>query len=133
MARGIKTLKDVAGVYKKAVSDAIQSGPTKAYKTGNLFRSFNQDPNNTADKIGFKERDTYIFRVVIGPQNAEYGSYVHSGTRYMGPRPYAEAGAQSREFKFALDEFMNEKVSEKLDAEFLKISKDFKKAGFQVS
>ena len=50
MARGIKSLKDVAGVYKKAVSDAIQSGPTKAYKTGNLFRSFNQDPNNAADR-----------------------------------------------------------------------------------
>jgi hypothetical protein len=129
----MKTLKDLAGVYKKSVSDAIQSGPTRAYKTGNLFRSFNQDNRNSADNIGFQERDTYIFRVIIGPQNAEYGSYVHSGTKYMAARPYAEVAAQSKEFKDALDEFMNEKVSDKLDTEFLKISKDFKKAGFQVN
>ena len=129
----MKTLKDLAGVYKKSVSDAIQSGPTRAYKTGNLFRSFNQDSRNTADNIGFQEKDTYIFRVIIGPQNAEYGSYVHSGTRYMNARPFAEAGAKSPEFKSALDEFMNEKVSDKLEQEFLKICKDFKKAGFQVN
>ena len=129
----MKTLRDVAGIYKKKVSEAISSGPTRAYKTGNLFRSFNQDPRNTADNIGFKDKENYIFRVVVGPQNAEYGSYVHSGTRYMAARPYAEVAAQSKEFKDALDEFMNQKVSEKLDNEFLKISKDFKKAGFQVS
>tara|TARA_R110000772_G_scaffold2435_2_gene8668 strand:+ start:741 stop:1142 length:402 start_codon:yes stop_codon:yes gene_type:complete len=133
MAKGIKSLKDVAGVYKVAVSDAIQSGPTRAWKTGNLFRSFNTDGRNSAEKIGFQENDTFIFRVVIGPQNAEYGSYVHSGTKYMKGRPYAEAGAKSPEFKFALDEFMNGKVGEKLDTEFLKISKDFKKAGFQIT
>ena len=51
----------------------------------------------------------------------------------MAARPYAEVAAQSKEFKDALDEFMNEKVSDKLDTEFLKISKDFKKAGFQVN
>ena len=129
----MKTLRDVAGIYKKKVSEAISSGPTRAYKTGNLFRSFNQDPRNTADNIGFKDKENYIFRVVVGPQNAEYGSYVHSGTKYMAARPYAEVAAQSKEFKDALDEFMNQKVSEKLDNEFLKISKDFKKAGFQVS
>lgn len=129
----MKTLRDVAGIYKKKVSEAISSGPTRAYKTGNLFRSFNQDPRNTAENIGFKDKENYIFRVVVGPQNAEYGSYVHSGTRYMAARPYAEVAAQSKEFKDALDEFMNQKVSEKLDNEFLKISKDFKKAGFQVS
>jgi hypothetical protein len=129
----MKTLRDVAGIYKKKVSEAISSGPTRAYKTGNLFRSFNQDPRNTAENIGFKDKENYVFRVIIGPQNAEYGSYVHSGTRYMAARPYAEVAAQSKEFKDALDEFMNQKVSEKLDNEFLKISKDFKKAGFQVS
>lgn len=129
----MKTLKDVAGVYKTQVSNAIQQGPTRAYKTGNLFRSFNNDPRNTADKIGFKEKDTYIFRVVIGPENAEYGSYVHNGTRYMSARPYAQAGANSPEFKRAVDEFMNGKVEENLDDVFVKISADFKKAGFQVS
>jgi hypothetical protein len=129
----MKTLRDVAGIYKKKVSEAISSGPTRAYKTGNLFRSFNQDPRNTAENIGFKDKENYVFRVIIGPQNAEYGSYVHSGTKYMAARPYAEVAAQSKEFKDALDEFMNQKVSEKLDNEFLKISKDFKKAGFQVS
>lgn len=129
----MKTLRDVAGIYKKQVSEAISSGPTRAYKTGNLFRSFNQDPRNSAQEIGFKEKDTYIFRVVVGPQNAEYGSYVHSGTSRMEARPYAKAGAQSREFKSAVDELINETVSDKLNGMFLKISKDFKKAGFSVS
>tara|TARA_R110002167_G_scaffold117492_5_gene293526 strand:- start:11537 stop:11935 length:399 start_codon:yes stop_codon:yes gene_type:complete len=128
-----KSLKDIAGIYKQAVSNAIKSGPTKAYRTGNLYRKFNQDPRNSASQVGFKENENFIFRVVVGPRDAEYGSYVNSGTKYMKARPFAEVGAKSKEFTLALDEFMNGQVSKKLEDEFITISKDFKKAGFSVS
>ena len=128
----MKTLKDVAGIYKQSVSTAIQSGPTKAYKTGHLYNKFNSDGRNSADSIGFAEGTKFIFRVVVGPDGAEYGSYVNSGTRYMHARPFGEAGANSPQFKTTLNEFMNGKVDDMLGKVVGKIYNDFKKYGFEV-
>jgi len=142
----MKTLSDVAKVYKKAAGKAIYPGSTytsyktgtsKAFKTGNLLSKFVTSPSNVPNSIGRENKLTkgikYTFVLDVAPRGAEYGQYVHYGTSKMGKRPFAEIGAESDEFQNALEEFLKDKVddiaTEYLDA----IDTQFKKAGFTVS
>lgn len=137
-----KSLKDVAKVYKDKALQSInpgvpykpyKTGSSKAYKTGRLFGSIASD--NRIDTMFRKDKNTdkIIFTFDISPSGAPYGKYVHNGTRYMKKRPFAEIAAESPEFKFALDEYINTNVVQgKLDAFFDAFSEQWKKAGYKT-
>lgn len=134
----MKTLKDLAGLYKTSALNAInpgvpysgyKTGVSKAYKSGNLYRQV--DNKNTAQSIIKKDKDSESFTLIlnIAPGGAEYGKYVHSGTRSMSKRPFAELAAENPEFKQQLNNYMQNVVENKLSEYFEVISKDFEKAG----
>mgnify|MGYP003136808271 FL=1 len=123
----MKTLKDIAGIYKSETIKAIRQGPTKAFKTGNLYR--NVDQSNKASSMVIKQKgprkgeQKYSFKINVSPQGAPYGKFVHGGTSKMRARPYAKVGASSPLFKKAMDEFMNGQSEITLDGIFAEIDK----------
>ena len=132
----MKTLKDVAGLYKSKVLENIQSGPNRAYKTGNLYNridSSNQAASMVKVQKKGKEIDDVTFTINISPNGAQYGQYVHNGTYKMKARPFAKSAAQDTEFQNVMNEFMNGYVGDRLQDWSDNISKDFKKAGFTIS
>lgn len=124
----MKTLKDIAGIYKSETIKAIRQGPTKAFKTGNLYRSVDQ--SNKASNMVRKQKgprkgeNKYTLVINIAPSGAPYGKFVHEGTvKMQPPRPYAKVGASSPTLKKAIDEFMNEQSEITLDGIFADIGK----------
>jgi hypothetical protein len=137
-----KSLKDVAKVYKDKALQAInpgvpyknyKTGSSKAYKTGRLLSSIASE--NRISNIFRKDKNTeqIVFSFDIAPNGAPYGKYVHNGTYKMGKRPFAEIAAESPEFKFALDQYINTNVVQgKLDSFFNNINEQMEKAGVKV-
>ena len=106
----MKTLKDVAGLYKTLAQTYMVNGPWKpAYKTGNLYKQVG-DYNDAQQMI---QQDNGIYRLVLdyAPPSAYYGRYVENGTYKMKARPFAQYAAQSDALRAAIDEFMQTQVS----------------------
>jgi HK97 gp10 family phage protein len=125
----MKTLKDLAGLYKTLAQTNLTTGKTRAYKTGNLYTQISQ--KNTADNmVSSPSKGKYVITLNYGPDQAEYGKFVEEGTSKMEARPFAENAANSPEMRMAVDEFMNGKVDELLVDWQTKFTKDMKKLGF---
>lgn len=133
----MKTLKDIAGLYRSLATQNLQSGPLKAFKTGNLYRNVSQ--YNTLDRMirtrkGAKKGDTsYDLVLQVAPPGAKYGRFVEKGTYKMKARPFGEAAANSKELARAVDQFMKGQVEASLEVFEEQITKKFVKAGFTVS
>lgn len=105
----MKTLKDVAGLYKTLAQTYMINGPWRpAYKTGNLFRQVG-DYNSATRMI---QQDNGVYKLVLdyAPPAAYYGRYVENGTYKMEARPFAQYAAQDQALKLAIDEFMGTQV-----------------------
>lgn len=142
MPKGTKTLKDVAKVYKTKALQAInpgvpykgyKTGTSKAFKTGNLYNKVAGSNKPDTMFVFDKQTEKYTFNFRIAPSGADYGKYVHNGTRKMQRRPFGELAAESPEFKKAINEFMNGKVGDKLSDIFEGFDKKAKKSGLEVS
>jgi len=138
----MKTLQDVAKSFKQAAGKAIYPGVTypayktrssKAFKTGNLLSKFVSDPNNNPNKIGRKTINGFELVLTVGPQGAEYGTYVHFGTRKMGERPFAEIGSGDKNFQTELGLFLTEQAGDFVEDYMGSMDSEWKKAGFEVS
>ena len=138
----MKTLQDVAKSFKKAAGKAIypgvpysgyKTGTSKAFKTGNLLSKFVTSPQNAPNQIGRKTINGFELVLEIGPQGAEYGTYVHYGTSKMKKRPYAELATQDSEFNNVLNEFLGDEVDEMVLEEIGAMDAMFRTAGFEVS
>lgn len=133
----MKTLKDIAGLYRGLATQNLQSGPLKAFKTGNLYRNVSQ--YNTLDRMirtrkGAKKGDTsYDLVLQVAPPGAKYGRFVEKGTYKMKARPFGETAANSKELARAVDQFMKGQVEASLEVFEEQITKKFVKAGFTVS
>jgi hypothetical protein len=136
------TLQDVSKVFRKEVGKAIYPGvpyskyktrSSRAFKTGNLLTKFISSPQNAINNIGSKIKGGYQFVITIAPDGAEYGRWVHYGTRKMDARPYAEIAAESKPFRDALDELMQGEVEGVVETLFDSLDNEFGKAGFKVS
>ena len=106
----MKTLKDVAGLYKTLAQTYMVNGPWRpAYKTGNLYRQVG-DYNDAQQMI---QQDNGVYKLVLdyAPPSAYYGRFVERGTYKMTARPFAQYAAQSDALKAAIDEFMQAQVS----------------------
>lgn len=138
----MKTLQDVAKSFKKAAGKAIypgvpytgyKTGSSKAFRTGNLLSKFVSSPQNAPNQIGRKIINGYQFVLQVGPQGAEYGSYVHYGTRKMNKRPFAEIAANDKEFQIELGLFLQDTAGEFVQEELGAMDALFRTAGFEVS
>jgi len=135
----MKTLRDVAKVYKdnalKAINPGVpyrkyKTGSSKAYKTGNLYKQVaSENRIQTMVKEDSRGDITFQFKFNV----PDYAKYVHYGTRKMKARPFAKIAAESAEFKKVKDEVMNEKSAEVLDGIFADLDKMCKAGGPNLS
>lgn len=131
----MKTLKDVAKVYKDTALRAInpgvpysyKTGSSKAFKTGNMFRQV--AGANRIDTMFREDKRTGKITFTFNFSSPDYAKYVHYGTKKMGKRPFAQIAAQSPEFKKVKDEVMNAKTAEVLDDIFADLNKLWKSGG----
>ena len=114
----MKTLKDVAKIYKDKALTAInpgvpynkyKTGSSKAYKTGKMYKDVaSRNRIQTMFQKDKKGKITFTFNF----SQPDYAKYVHDGTRYMKARPFAKLAAQSPEFgeeaKLVLDSIFEE-------------------------
>ena len=135
----MKTLRDVAKVYKDKALQAInpgvpykgyKTGSSKAYKTGKLFKEV-AGRNRIQTMITEDKRGNITFRFSL--QVPDYAKYVHYGTKKMKARPFAQIAATSPEFIKAKDEAMNEKSAEVLDDIFADLDKIWQAGGDNLS
>jgi hypothetical protein len=124
----MKTLKDVAGLYKTLAQTYMVTGPWKpAYKTGNLYKQVG-DYNDAQQMI---QQDNGVYKLVLdyAPPSAYYGRYVENGTYKMTARPFAQYAANSDALKAAIDEFMQTQVSSTVEDLGTKLSVSLGKFG----
>ena len=85
----MKTLRDVAKVYKDKALQAInpgvpykgyKTGSSKAYKTGRLYKEI-ASRNRIATMVTEDKRGNITFRFSL--QVPDYAKYVHYGTKKM--------------------------------------------------
>lgn len=129
----MKTLADVAKVYKTVAQTLIQNGYSgwkKApYDTGNLYRTIGSF--NNEQRMVYTQGKRSFLNLNYAPKGAEYGVYVEKGTSRMQSRPFAETAANSTELKNAIREYQNSEVDEvrkEIDKRMTVIMKD---AGFK--
>lgn len=128
----MKTLKDLAGLYKTLAQTNLTTGPTKAYKTGNLYNQIGS--KNSADSmISTPSKSKFVLTLNYAPQDATYGKFVEEGTVYMDARPFAEKAANDPKLKLEINGFVNGKVDEILVEQIAKVTKEMRAAGFKVS
>lgn len=131
----MKTLKDVAKIYKDKALQAInpgvpykkyKTGSSKAYKTGNLYKGVAQQ-NRINTMFTEDKKGNITFRLKFSVPS--YAQYVQYGTKNMKARPFAKIAAESPEFIKAKDEVMNEKTAELLDDIFSDLDKMWSQGG----
>ena len=128
----MKTLKDLAGLYKTLAQTNLTTGPTKAYKTGNLYNQIGS--KNSADSMTSSPSKTkFVLTLNYAPSDATYGKFVEEGTSKMEARPFAEKAANDPKLKLEIDSFVNGKVSEILVDQVALMTKEMRRAGFKVS
>ena len=135
----MKTLKDVAKVYKdqalKAINPGVpfkgyKTGSSKAYKSGKLYKEV-ASRNRIQTMVTEDKRGNITFKLNF--QLPDYAKYVHFGAKKMKARPFAQLAAQSPEFIKIKDEVMNEKSAEVLDDIFEDLDKIWKAGGDNLS
>lgn len=135
----MKTVKDVAKVFRAKAAEAIYPGlsyksrNSKAFKTGNLLTKFITDPRNSFANIPKQVGDgSYVFELQIAPGGAYYGRWVHNGTRKMKGRPFGEIASEQPEVKKVFEEFIQTQAEEFIDKKMESFNRTILKAGFKM-
>jgi len=135
----MKTLKDVAKIYKDKALTAInpgvpynkyKTGSSKAYKYGKMYKDVaSRNRIQTMFQKDKKGKITFTFNF----SQPDYAKYVHDGTRYMKARPFAKLAAQSPEFIKAKDELVGEEAKLVLDGIFEELGTMWESGGDNLS
>ena len=111
----MKTLKDLAGLYRSLAQTNMLSGPWRpVYKTGNLYNRIGSY-NSVNQMLTEISQNKYTLTLNFAPPGATYGYFAETGTgthSRIGPRPFAEMAANSTQLSMAINEFMEGKVEE---------------------
>ena len=111
----MKTLKDLAGLYRTLAQTNMLSGPWRpVYKTGNLYNRIGSY-NSVNQMLKEVSQNKYTLTLNFAPPGATYGYFAETGTgthSRIGPRPFAEMAANSTQLQLAINEFMEGKVEE---------------------
>ena len=114
----MKTLKDLAGLYRTLAQTNMVNGPWRpVYKTGNLYRTIGSY-NTVTNMLKEISENKYTLTLNFAPPGATYGYFAETGTgthSRIGPRPFAEMAANSSELSNAINEFMGGKVEEAVE------------------
>ena len=135
----MKTLKDVAKIYKDKALTVInpgvpynkyKTGSSKAYKTGKMYKDVaSRNRIQTMFQKDKKGKITFTFNF----SQPDYAKYVHDGTRYMKARPFAQIAALSPEFIKAKDELVGEEAKLVLDSIFEELGTMWESGGDNLS
>jgi hypothetical protein len=129
----MKTLSEVAKVYKSIAQSYIQNGYSgwkkPPYDTGNLYRSIGSFNND--QRMAFKQGNRSFLNLNYAPPEAKYGIYVEKGTRLMASRPFAETAANSSEVRAAIKQYQNSEVDEVRKEIDKRMTIIMKEAGFK--
>ena len=135
----MKTLKDVAKIYKDKALTAInpgvpynkyKTGSSKAYKTGKMYKDV-ASRNRIQTMFQKDKKGKITFKLNF--QLPDYAKYVHDGTRYMKARPFAKLAAESPEFIKAKDELVGEEAKLVLDSIFEELGTMWESGGDNLS
>ena len=136
----MKTLKDVAKIYKDKALTAINPGvPYNKYKTGsskakNTGRMYSEIASRNRIQTMFqKDKKTGKITFTFNFSQPDYAKYVHDGTRYMKARPFAKLAAESPEFIKAKDELVGEEAKLVLDSIFEELGTMWESGGDNLS
>ena len=150
----MKELKDLAKQYRKSAAEAIYPGlpypkykrapksplppnpsgqGSRAFASGNLLTKFITSPQNALESIASKIGNGYQIVVNVAPDGAEYGRWVHYGTRRMIARPFAEIATQDPNFQTDLGLYLQDLAGDFVDEYMGTMDSKWKSAGFQVS
>jgi len=114
----MKTLKDLAGLYRTLAQTNMLSGPWRpVYKTGNLYNKIGSY-NTVNQMLSEVSQNKYTLTLNFAPPGATYGYFAETGTgthSRIGPRPFAEMAANSNQLSMAINEFMEGKVEEAVE------------------
>ncbi len=136
----MKTLKDVAKIYKDKALTAInpgvpynkyKTGSSKAYKTGKMYKDVAS--RNRIQTMFQKDKNTGKITFTFNFSQPDYAKYVHDGTRYMKARPFAQIAALSPEFVKAKDELVGEEAKLVLDGIFEELGTMWENGGDNLS
>ena len=136
----MKTLKDVAKIYKDKALTAInpgvpynkyKTGSSKAYKTGKMYKDVAS--RNRIQTMFQKDKNTGEITFTFNFSQPDYAKYVHDGTRYMKARPFAQIAALSPEFIKAKDELVGEEAKLVLDSIFEELGTMWENGGDNLS
>lgn len=135
----MKSLKDVAKVYKDQALTAInpgvpyskyKTGSSKAYKTGKMYKEIaSRNRIQTMFQKDKKGKITFTFNFV----QPDYAKYVQYGTKYMKARPFAKLAAESPEFIKAKNKLVGEEAELLLDGVFENLDKMWESGGDNLS
>jgi hypothetical protein len=141
----MKTLKDVAKIYKDKALTAInpgvpynkyKTGSSKAYKYGKMYKDVaSRNRIQTMFQKDKKGKITFTFNF----SQPDYAKYVHDGTKNkdgtvrMAARPFAKLAAQSPEFIKAKDELVGEEAKLVLDSIFEELGTMWESGGDNLS
>ena len=135
----MKSLKDVAKVYKDQALTAInpgvpyakyKTGSSKAYKTGKMYKEIaSRNRIQTMFQKDKKGKITFTFNFV----QPDYAKYVQYGTKYMKARPFAKLAAESPEFLKAKNKVVAEEAELLLDGVFENLDKMWEAGGDNLS
>jgi hypothetical protein len=99
------SLTQIASTIRNLAQTNLKRGPTRAYKTGNLFRTVGA--KNPADKMVKEKGKSISITLDYAPDGAEYGKFVHDGTFKMAARPFAKLALDNPIIDKLLDEWIN--------------------------
>jgi len=131
----MKTLKDVAKVYKdqalKAINPGVpyrgyKTGSSKAFKTGRMYKEV-ASRNRIQTMVTEDRSGNIVFKFDF--QLPDYARYVQYGTKNIKARPFAQIAAQSPEFIKAKDEAIGMKANELMDDIFSDLNKIWESGG----
>jgi hypothetical protein len=109
----MKTLKDVAGLYRTLAQNYMINGPWRpVYKTGNLYNRIGSY-NTVSQMIKENTEGIVVLELNFAPPGATYGYFAETGTgthSRIGPRPFAEYAANDYQLNVAINEYMETKV-----------------------
>lgn len=81
IGRGLqKAIAKATFTAERGIKKAIVGGPTRAFDTGNLFKSVRSRISPLRGEV---------------KAHAEYSLYVHEGTKYMRSRPFMTVGLEN--------------------------------------
>jgi HK97 gp10 family phage protein len=106
------SLTQIASTIRTLAQTNLKRGQTRAYKTGNLYRTVGA--KNPADKMVKEKGNSISITLDYAPDGATYGKFVNDGTSKMEARPFATNALNDPVIDRMLDDWINNNLADKI-------------------